>query len=656
MWARELSAGESLPQAACSDVTRRLCTALYARPARVGESMPLGETRLLRLVRDVLRDPARSVPSYGFDLVPVLVHGVRVRRRRRLRLVALAAVLCLVTVWAPVSALSWLGVLGFAWVVGSSGLGWVLIPLVGYWVFAMISAQKHDTYHELWIRSTELPFVLASAVALVYVVDGVVTRSARGRVSADGGTRERLPSVGPRALRRVALADSRQNATALPYDAQGRFIGAGREARGAAEIRVPLRPGRPERSVEALREAEVLESIRAALTTAGHGEGGPGSTEETAPLPGFSVARVLALPAALWLERSRSGTAAPETAGGLGRPERPYLRAQCVSWQGHLVVSLFVHVALQAGELRLTLRPQVMGPLRPLPEPSGPAALEGLRGAAELGLTLWRRLRKTSPEPGPAEPDGPLSLRDALSLPEISDLHQKGDAERLVELMQTAVLNAVEALLERHGFATEAFSDRRTVINSIQVLGDNNAGIQLAGGVTLTQVTQTAPMAPAHAPAPAPTPTPTSASGPTEGALMSPGFPRRDPSPEPAQSPGSGISIGGDNTGTAQNAVGHRLSDIRQTGTGQGSVPLDSLATLLTAFRADIDRNATLLADPEALRDQTAVLAGALTDPESDGFRPALRTAVRSLPALVAGTAVQQTGEALVTAIRQLLG
>ncbi|MGW0995737.1 hypothetical protein [Streptomyces sp. NPDC002520] len=53
---------------------------------------------------------------------------------------------------------------------------------------------------------------------------------------------------------------------------------------------------------------------------------------------------------------------------------------------------------------------------------------------------------------------------------------------------------------------------------------------------------------------------------------------------------------------------------------------------------------------------EASVLAGALTDPENEGFRPVLRTAVRSLPALVAGTAVQQTGEALVTAIRQVLG
>ncbi len=645
MRTRELPAGESLPQAADSDGTRLLCTALYARPARVGGPRPWSVALLPHLIKDVLRDPARAVPSYGFDLVPVLMHGVRVRRWRLLRRIAVVAVLGAVVVWAPVAALAWVGALGLAWVLGSSGPSWALIPLIGFWVFALVATQRHDSLHELWVRSAQFPFVLASAVALVYVVDGMAARSARSRVSRDGSAPERSPSVGPRTSRRVEQVRTRQNGTELPYDGAGRFIGAGREARGAAEMRVPLRPGMPERPVVPLRETEVLDSIGAALDATGHGESGPGSTEETAPLPGFSVARVLALPAGLWLERSRSGTGAPHTAGGLGRPERPYLRAQCVSWQGQLVVSLFVHAALQAGELRVTLRPQVLAPLPPLPAPAGPAVLEGLRGAAELWLVLWRQLRKTPErEPDPVERDGPLSPRDALSLPEVSDLHQKADAERHVQLMQAAVLKAVEALLARHGFATEAFSDRRTVINSIQVLGDNNAGIQLAGGVTLTQVAQTMPAAPAPAS--------------TEGVLMSPGFPRRDPSPEPAGAHGSGISIGGDNTGTVQNAVGRRLSRVTQNGTGQGGVPsdaLESLTALLAAFSADIDCNAALLRDPDALRDQTTVLAGALADPENDGFRPVLRTAVRSLPALVAGTAVQQTGEAVVTAIRQLL-
>lgn len=154
---RELSAGESPPQTAGSDVTRQLCTALYARPARVGDPTPWGEARLLRLVKDVLRDPARSVPSYGFDLVPVLTHGVRVRRRRLLRQVAVVAVLGLVVAWAPVSALGWLGALGLAWVVGSSGPGWALVPLIGYWVFTLVAMQKYDSSHELWARSAQLP-------------------------------------------------------------------------------------------------------------------------------------------------------------------------------------------------------------------------------------------------------------------------------------------------------------------------------------------------------------------------------------------------------------------------------------------------------------------------------------------------------------------
>ncbi|WP_406115088.1 hypothetical protein [Streptomyces sp. NBC_01014] len=647
----ELSAGESPPQAAGSDVTRQLCTALYAHSAHVADPMRLSEARLLRLVKDVLRDPARSVPSYGFDLIPVLTHGVRVRRRQLLRRGVVVAVVGLVVAWAPSSALTWLGALGVAWVLGPSGTGWALLPLVGYWLFTLVAMQKHNNFYELWAHSAQLPFVLAAAVALVYVVDEAVARSARKRASRYGGARERLPFARPWVRRHLASVDARQYGTALPYDVQGRFIGAGRIVRGAAEIRVPLRPRQPERPVVAMRETELLESIGAALTTVGHGESRPGDLTETAPLPGFSVARVLALPADLWLARNRSEAGTSEMTGGLGRPERPYLRAQCVSWQGQLVVSLFAHVALQAGELRLTLRPQVMAPLLPLPEPASRAVFESLRGAAGPWLTLWRRIRKTpAQETDPAGPDTPLSLRDDLSLPEISDLHQRGDAERHVELMQTAVLSAVEALLEHHGFATEAFSDRHTVINSIHVLGDNNAGIQLAGGVTLTQVAQTAPTAPDPAS--------------TEGVFMNPGLPHRTPDPEPArtpdpepaQAPGSGINIGRDNTGTAQIADGHVLSHVTQTGTGQSGVPLDSVAALLTAFRADINRNAELLADPEALRDETTVLAGVLTDPESDGFRPALRMAARSLPALVAGTAVQHTGEALVTAIRGLLG
>lgn len=657
----ELSAAGSPPQAADSDVTRQLCTALYSRPAHAVGPVPLGEARLLRLVGAVLRDPARSVPSYGFDLVPVLTHGVRARRWRRIRQVAVVVLLGLVVAWAPLPALTWLGALGAAWVLGPSGAVWALLPLIGYWLFALVATGKYENRHELWIRSLQLPFLVVVAVALVYVVDAIVARSARKRAGRDGGTRDRLPSVGPRTRGRVAWADTRQNGTALPYDVQGRFIGAGRATRGAVEMRVPLRPAPagPGRPVVALRETELLESIAAALTATGHGEGSTGDPSETAPLPGFSVAQVLALPAGLWLERNRgrnlTGAGAPDPADSLGRPERPYLRARCVSWGGQLVVSLFVHAALQAGELRLTLRPQVMAPLLPLPEPAGPVVLDGLRGAAGLWLVLWRWMLKTrAPETDSAGPDTPLSLRDSLSLPEISDLHQSGDAERHIELMQAAVLGAVEALLERHGLATEAFSDRRTVINSIQVLGDNNAGIQLAGGVTLTQVAQTAPT-PGPAPIPVQAPDPASASASTEGVLMSPGFPRRDPSPDPAQTPGSGINIGGDNTGTAQNAVGHRLSHVTQTGTGQGSVPLDTVAALLTAFRADIDRNAALLADPDALRDQTTVLAGTLSAPESDGFRPALRVAARALPGLVIGTAVQHTGEALVTAIRELL-
>ncbi|MDX3247313.1 hypothetical protein PV408_37445, partial [Streptomyces sp. ME18-1-4] len=320
MRTREVSAGELPTQAGESEVTRQLCAAVYARPAQVGERSPWGESQLLGLIDQVLRDPARSVPSYGFDLVPVLAHGVRARRLRLVRRVAVLLVVALAVAWAPLAALAWIAALGCAFVLGPSGAGWAVLPLVGYWVFALVAVQKHDDFFELWVRSAQLPFLLALALALVHAVDGVVAWTAMGRARRDGAGRERMPAVGMRTRRRMEWIDARQNSTELPYDDQGRFLGAGRDVRGAAELRVPLRPGRPDRALVPLRGAELLESIRATLPAAGEGGGAPGDHTETDPLPGFSVTQVLALPGVRGPERGgvRPGAARLRDGGVLG--------------------------------------------------------------------------------------------------------------------------------------------------------------------------------------------------------------------------------------------------------------------------------------------------------------------------------------------------
>ncbi|MFH8736079.1 hypothetical protein [Streptomyces sp. NPDC017964] len=96
---------------------------------------------------------------------------------------------------------------------------------------------------------------------------------------------------------------------------------------------------------------------------------GRGAREITEPLPDFSVVQVKGLSSALWLRRTRAPKLEDLDLRGRGRrspssvPDRLYLRAQCVSWDGQVVVSVFVHAALEAGELHLTVRPHVMTPL-----------------------------------------------------------------------------------------------------------------------------------------------------------------------------------------------------------------------------------------------------------------------------------------------------
>ncbi|MEV8455652.1 hypothetical protein AB0467_26390 [Streptomyces sp. NPDC052095] len=638
---------------------------------------------VFNLAMHVLRDPARLVPSYGFDAVPVLVQTLRAGRQQLLRRLTVVALLGLLAVfWDPIPAVAALAGIALSRFRPVGPLLWVawayfFVPLAwdpGRWASLLFSGPDTTGLLERLLAARTPLLTFVPVLALVYVVDAVTARWAHARAGRSDDTWHRLPFGSPGARRQVKQAGLLQNSDILPYDDRGQFIGAGRETLGGAGVRIPLRPGRPAEPVVTLRETELLAGIEAAMSADGPSTNRSGALTETAPLPGFSVTRVIALPVGQWLAYRRARARMPGPASGPDRPERQYLRVQCVSWEGQLVVSLFVHAALQAGELRLTLLTQATTPLPPLPMPRHTAVSEGLS-----------RVFGQHSRPGRNIFPGPLSLRDAFSLPGITDMHQRSDAERHTELMQTAVLSAVKELLGSRGFATDAVSDPSTVINNIQVLGNNSGYIQLTGGLTLTNVAQSAahvaPVAPGiptvsvapvdppavpgasvppRSPAlPAPSVSPVLPAAPvptTQGVPMSPVFPRRDPSSEPAHTPGSGISIGGDNNGTAQNAVGHRLSHVTQTGAGQGGGTLESVASLLASFRTDIDRHADLLTDLENLRVQTMTLTGALTEPQGEGFRPALSAAVRSLPALVAGTAVQQSGEALVSAIRELLG
>ncbi|GAA4911794.1 hypothetical protein ACFPM3_10215 [Streptomyces coeruleoprunus] len=646
-------------------MTEQICRALYARPTHAGPCptpghhgcAPWGEPAATWVISHLRHGRAHPVPSYGVDLGLVVAHSRRAHRIRLARRAALVLAFGALAVGAAGPMAAWAAALFLAWCLGPSGSAWAATPLVGLWAYALVATQRDDHLLPLWRGIVILPGVVIAVVVVVYAADALVARAARSSVRPSGHAPE--------------------GGAELPYDREGRFIGAGRDVRRAVEVRVPLRTADPGRPARPLDEAELLDRIGTGLTalTAQAGPRDPAYTA-TAPLPDLSVSRVVALPVDLWLERNgrgrrrerARGRAVPGLGLGLGGPGRTYLRAESASWAGHVVVSLFVHAALQAGELRLTLRPQVTTPLRALPPEwarPGPMAVTGLRGARVLGQELWRRVRKRDPESQAVPPpEGPVSLRDSFSRPGLEDLHQKADAERHLALLQASVLGTVEAVMAEHGFRTEAFTDTtRAVINNIRVAGDNHAPIQIIAGQVVEEASQSvadllphqdegATMPERTEPTSAP-PTP----APRPAVLRADGT--EPPSaPRPAV-PQAGISIGRDNNGPVQQATGRSLSHLAQTGTATGTggraSAVEDVVALLAAFRAEVERSAAELPDPEAARDCAAVVEASLADPGAEASAPALRTAVRSIPALVAGTAVQQTGEALVSALSVLL-
>ncbi|WP_308368271.1 hypothetical protein [Streptomyces sp. ISL-36] len=524
-----------------TEVTRYLCQAVYARPDRVKELKawwrkfrgksaapkkqrrstrrpiylegnddcpPLGEPTAQWVVDHVLNGPPVPVSSYGFDLVPMVAHSLRARRRRRLRRLCFLLLLAAAGYVSPWATAIWVTAVVVAltmrWAAFraqrkkklNSRLArrpWLAyLPLIVPWMLALV---PHESVPEVRLGLAAVPVGLLAGMAVVYVGDRLVARAALSVLSRKRVSHDALPWTAPKTTRRLAKIGEGQEGRRLPYDASQHFIGAGRDLWGAAHINIPLKPKDPEESVKPFGEAELLRRVGAALD-----ELGRGAREITDPLPGFSMERVLGLPAHLWLQQTREANGEAPDLTGRGRkspssePTRLYLRAQCITWDGQVVVSVFVHAALEAGELRLTVRPHVMTPLyNELKVTAAPVGKRGVRllrwvtvqallDAAAGPLVLWRlvaRIALGESIEGRTEEEDPVSLRDRYSTEEVTDMHQSDDAKRHVVLMETCVFRTVAAYLRDLGIDTAAYDQQvAAVTNNIQVYGDNNAPIQ----------------------------------------------------------------------------------------------------------------------------------------------------------------------------------
>ena len=116
---------------------------------------------------------------------------------------------------------------------------------------------------------------------------------------------------------------------------------------------------------------------------------------------------------------------------------------------------------------------------------------------------------------------------------------------------------------------------------------------------------------------------------------------------EEEQGRGSGISIGGNNNAPNQNVVGQNISHVYRSASVQGAVDIETVRDVLTSFRTEVEQNEAALANAAVLRAMADSVGTSLAASDPQAQVGALRGVAQALPALVAGTAVQQGGEAL---------
>jgi hypothetical protein len=149
------------------------------------------------------------------------------------------------------------------------------------------------------------------------------------------------------------------------------------------------------------------------------------------------------------------------------------VRATTVSWDGQLVVSIYVSAALQGHYLHMMIRPYVLAPIvselksadklmkRHLFVRACAAVLltasEFVAAAKTIrALTRNPRKREKIDDPGPAD----RSTRERYALRYLEDIHQKDDAQRIIRVMERKVVTATMDYLRECNISTGEYEER----------------------------------------------------------------------------------------------------------------------------------------------------------------------------------------------------
>ncbi|HET6709517.1 hypothetical protein [Amycolatopsis sp.] len=528
------------------DTTRYLCAASYLDPA-------YGK----RAITEFLVEPTRPVPpSTGLDAGVVLTEAVRARARRK-NYDGL-----LVLLMAVVIGLLWDNPLLYAWIVVSLVLVGVrmarkasapekpvnpkvMIMLAAAiavaWLLLSYSDEIFDSgsrYSSRYYDDVEyddssggdtaravIGIVLAVVVGVVATIERwslwnlVTTRFRRFAQPTDGGggltgllTEDFRGQLAR--YRGGAEAVEPPGAPLVVYRGYNPFVGAGFR-RDAWSMAVPLErvedgEGRPRLTTEALYDGirEAFANLRHANALTPDNRLGALTVTEAVFTPAAALVDHLGEPdAATYLPDVAHPPQTRLSPAAVARlrtePKewaRYYLSFQVETWDRELVLTTFLHVAVDDTTLYVEWTPFMLPPIRAdyrvvdkmRPDslrPLGQGLLAWLEMPASLPgriLNLVSWIRHPKREPGVLDPDrygAAHTLRELGSVNLFTDYFQLVDIERYEKILESRLLPAIGKLLDDAGFSTAKFEEQAAVVinNDITIGGDNSAPISQTG-------------------------------------------------------------------------------------------------------------------------------------------------------------------------------
>lgn len=522
---------DGAPQNIRSEATRLLCAGVY-----------FDSQFRRRVIEQLVEHEERPVaPSLGIDVLPVLAHALRARRREaETGLVLLVVWAAFIACWPAgiwsqtllpipwflayglVCAVCW-GVRGGRGAVFALGRA-VLKEATRGRLKAVLPVLPFAVTFAYWALVLYSLFLGASAwAAVVFPVLMVppvwayrahvssVMRHKLSRGTPARAPREELP-VSDQYQRIGAAIDREQHAHLAIYDPFRPFVGAGEPYKPWSFVmelkrRAPQkqlsgvpRPGADADS-EALTGREVidlikprLEALRTSAAVSSRDRLRSLEVDEMVYLPvGVARGEVRYDPANV--RRHLDGAV-----GEGGEARRHFLRVRVGAWDEQVGVSLLVRVHTQGGMLVLEVVPHILTPVRPefrsvdviaaqraddvLRDAvrcllTSPAA--GFAAAVSLLRTAVSLFRTWLTLPQYALPDGPVtSVRELGSVHEVS-LLQEMDISRYVKTLQDRIASGVRAALRTKGYESGEFEQ--------YVVNVNGGGVfigEMSGGAVAT--------------------------------------------------------------------------------------------------------------------------------------------------------------------------